>query len=95
MKCLMHNPSIIKTFRQNIITKLQRVKGTAKNAKTILNCWKIFFPDDLIIYIVDCTNQQLNLIRPSYAHGERDCPPTNFEEMLAFGLLYLEGVKKA
>lgn len=95
-KWLMQKPPISKNARQNIITKLPGVKGTAKNSKTILDCWKIFFPDDIIIYVVDCTNQQLNLIRPSYAREERDCPPTNFEEMLAFfGLLYLAGVKKA
>lgn len=36
------------------------------------------------------------MIRSNYTRGERDCPPTNFEEILAFfGLLYLAGVKKA
>lgn len=58
------------------------------------NCQKIFFPNNIIIYINYCTNQQLNLIHPSYARGES--PPTNFKEMLAFfELLYLTGVKKA
>uniref|UniRef100_A0A2S2QPD4 PiggyBac transposable element-derived protein domain-containing protein n=1 Tax=Sipha flava TaxID=143950 RepID=A0A2S2QPD4_9HEMI len=95
-KWLIHKPQTTKTARQNIITKLPGVKGAAKNSKTILDCWKIFFPDNIIIYIVECTNQQLNLIRSNYTRGERDCPPTNFEEILAFfGLLYLAGVKKA
>ncbi|CAI6369859.1 unnamed protein product [Macrosiphum euphorbiae] len=95
-KWLMYKPQTTKTARQNIITKLPGVKGAAKNSKTILDCWKIFFPDNIIIYIVECTNQQLNLIRSNYTRGERDCPPTNFEEILAFfGLLYLAGVKKA
>jgi hypothetical protein len=45
MKWLMHKLQITKTDYQNIITKLPGVKGTAKNSKTILDCWKIFFPD--------------------------------------------------
>lgn len=85
-----------KTSRQNIVTQLPGVKGIAKNAKTILDCWKLFFPDEIIEYVTNCTNKQLDRMRLSYGRESKHCLPTDFEEMNAFlGLLYLAGVKRA
>lgn len=84
-----------KTIRQNIVTQLPGVKSVAKGAANILDCWKLFFPNQIVEHIVNCTNQQLTHIRINYER-ERDCLPTDFEEMNAFlGLLYLAGVKRA
>lgn len=83
-----------KTKRQNIVTQLPGVKGVAKEAKTVLDCWKLYFPDEVIQHIVNCTNKKLQKIRltGSLKHNT----PTDFEEMSAFiGLLYLAGVKRA
>ncbi|KAJ8969914.1 hypothetical protein NQ314_001531 [Rhamnusium bicolor] len=76
------------------IRKLPGVKNAAKQAKTIMNCWKLFISDEMIKYIVKYTNQRLDLMTSSF-HRPRDCPQTDYEEILAFiGLLYLAAVKK-
>lgn len=84
-----------KTSRANIITKLPGVKPLAKNKSTIIDCWKVFFPEETVSQIVKYTNNHLNEIRQSYSR-ERDCLPTDFDEIMAFfGVLYMLGVKKA
>lgn len=57
-----------KTKRKNIVTKLPGVNNVAKNSKTVLDCWKLFFPDAIIENIVRYTNQRLDRIiaLPSY-----------------------------
>lgn len=83
-----------KTKAQNIVTKLPGVKGAARNAKEIIDCWQLFFPLDVLGSIVKYTNQKLDQMRLSYARP-RDCLATDLEEMMAFvGLLYLAGIKK-
>lgn len=84
-----------KTARPNIVSQLPGVRGVAKNANTILDAWKLFFPDEIIEHITYCTNKQLEIMRASYKE-EKHCLPTDFTEMNAFlGLLYMAGVKKA
>ncbi|KAJ8929733.1 hypothetical protein NQ314_017548 [Rhamnusium bicolor] len=83
-----------KTKACNIITKLPGVKNAAKQAKTIMDCSKLFISDEMIKDIVKYTNQRLDLMRSSYQRP-RDCPQTDYEEILAFiGLLYMAGVKR-
>ncbi|KAJ8970331.1 hypothetical protein NQ314_001292 [Rhamnusium bicolor] len=83
-----------KTKACNIITKLPGVRNAAKQDKTIMDCWKLFISDEMIKGIVKYTNQRLDLMRSSYQRP-RDCPQTDYEEILAFiGLLYMAGVKK-
>lgn len=83
-----------KTILKNIVTQLPGVKGVAKESKTVVDCWKLFFPDKIIQYITDCTNKKLNKIRSTGSHKHYN--QTNFEEINAFiGLLYLAGVKMA
>lgn len=96
-KWLIHKPVVkpSKTAPQNIVTKLPGVKGHAKNCLSITDCWKVFCPDELIEALVTHTNAQLNSLRANYSR-ERDCLPTNYNEMLGLiGILYLLGVKKA
>lgn len=63
---------------KNIVTKLPGVRNIAKNAKTYMDCWKLFFPDEIISHIVECTNVQLNIMRATYQR-DRDCLPTDFD----------------
>ena len=94
---LKHKPDLprTKTRVHNLITQLPGVKRVAKDARTPLDCWKLFFPDDVIHEIVHFTNQKLTQLRESYQR-DRDCLPTNFVEMHAFlGLLYMAGVMKS
>uniref|UniRef100_A0A6P7G9Q2 Uncharacterized protein LOC114337367 n=1 Tax=Diabrotica virgifera virgifera TaxID=50390 RepID=A0A6P7G9Q2_DIAVI len=91
-----HAPKVYgRTKIQNLVVKIPGVKGIAREAKTPLECWKLFFPDDSIQEIVDYTNVYLGLMRKNYGRG-RDCPDTNYDEIYALlGLLYLTGVKKS
>lgn len=83
-----------KTRPHNLLTKLPGVKAVAKGAATTLDCWQLFFSDEIIDKIVISTNQKIEQMRQGYSRS-RDCPPTDAEEIRAFlGLLYMAGVKK-
>lgn len=85
----------VRRGRENIITHLPGVKSVAKDAKTRLECWKLFFPDHIIDNIVKYTNIYLEKMRPFY-NRSRDCRETNSTEIFALiGLLYMAGMKKA
>lgn len=92
----MHPPRPnVRRKKENIVTKKPGAKATAANAKTIVDAWKLFFPDSLLLDIVNYTNVHLEKMRQKYTR-ERDCPNTAPEEISAlFGLLYMAGVKKA
>ncbi|XP_031337226.1 uncharacterized protein LOC116166413 [Photinus pyralis] len=84
-----------RTAKQNIVIHLPGVKAVAKNAKSIRECWELFFPLQTVEHVVNCTNIYLDKLRPNYQR-ERDCRRTDTTEIYAlFGLLYLAGVKKA
>lgn len=80
----------------NIITQRPGVVNiAAKNATSILDCWKLFIPDFVVIEIVICTNKYLAKIRAKY---QRSCiiPDTDKEEIDALlGLLYLAGFQRS
>lgn len=92
---LKHVPPVLgRTRKHNVVSHLPGVKAIARNAKSPLECWELFFPDHVIREIVTCTNIYLRQMRENYARV-RDCPDTSFEEIRALlGLLYLAGVKK-
>lgn len=75
------------------MVKLPGVVGrNAKNAKTELDCWKLFFDNNMLSIIVENTNKYIDGIRDKFAR-ERNCRPTDITEFQAFvGLLYLAGV---
>ena len=77
----------------NILTKLPGVVGeTARNSKTKIQCWSLFFSDEIINKIVLFTNQYIDTIKEKFQR-DRDCRPTDYTEMkAALGLLYLAGV---
>lgn len=93
---LKHVPSKIgRTRKHNITTHLPGVKSIARDAKSPLECWQLFFPDSAIQEVVDNTNIYLTEMRKNYGR-ERDCSNTSFDEIRALiGLLYLAGVKKS
>lgn len=84
-------PLNVRTRSHNIILHLPGVKRYAKDAKSIVDCWSLFFPDTVIEEIVSCTNIYLAKIRVKYQR-EKDVLDTNIIEIKAlFGLLYLAG----
>ncbi|XP_030758010.1 piggyBac transposable element-derived protein 3-like [Sitophilus oryzae] len=97
MEWLKHKPhkTKLKTAQANIITKLPGVRPIAKNATTILDCWKLFFSDEVIQDIVRYTNQKLRSLQSLYKR-ERDCLPTDYDKINAFiGVLYMAGVLRS
>lgn len=81
-------PSNSRTLRRNIVLHLPGVKRVARDAKSIIDCWMLFFPDMVI-------NIYLTKIRTNFQQ-ERDCLDTTREEIKAlFGLLYLAGVLRS
>lgn len=86
-------PKISKARPHNIVMELPGVVGQdAKNARTELDCWNLFFTHFILDLLVQSTNQHIQNVRERFAR-ERDCRPTNKTEIKAFlGLLYLAGV---
>lgn len=56
-------PLNVRTRSHNIISQVPGVKRCAKDAKSIIYCWSLFFPDTVIEEIVTCTNIYLAKIR--------------------------------
>jgi len=60
-------PRYVSTPQRNIVIRLPGVKSTAKNAKTIIHSWELFFPNDCLQEITTCTNNTyLAKIRDNY-----------------------------
>jgi len=75
----------------NIVTQRSGVNSIAKHAVSIIDCWKLFFPDSVINEIVVYTNKYLDKIRKKYQR-QIIIPDTDKDEIDAlFGLLYLAG----
>ncbi|XP_034944888.1 piggyBac transposable element-derived protein 4-like [Chelonus insularis] len=92
-----HNPPNhrVRTKKHNLVIRVPGPKGVAKEAKTILECWELFFDNSMIEKIVNYTNIYLQKIASLY-RGQRDSTPTNVIEIRAlFGLLYFLGMRKA
>jgi len=71
------------------------VKPNARNLKTILDCWSLFFPDNVIQEIVTCTNIYLAKIKLNNER-ERDVLDTSVEKMQTmFGFLYMAGMMRS
>lgn len=85
----------VRKSRANIVTHLPGVKGVAKNAKTPLDCWNLFFSEEMLVSIVKNINTYIEAISEKYQRS-RDAKPTNLPEIKAlFGLLYLAGIHKS
>lgn len=67
----------------------------AKNARTPLECWLLFFDQIMLVSIVENTNKYIVTISKNYKRS-RDAKPTNLAEIKAvLGLLYLAGIHKS
>ncbi|UYV62780.1 hypothetical protein LAZ67_2001912, partial [Cordylochernes scorpioides] len=88
-------PKNVRTRSENIITHLPGVKGEAKNAKSILDCWNLFIDDNILECIVTNTNIYIRNIQQNYSR-ERYANLTNLHEIKALlGIIYFLGVMKA
>ncbi|CAJ0962012.1 unnamed protein product [Ranitomeya imitator] len=79
----------------NIITHLPAVIGTARNAKTAVECWNSIFTDDILDSIVTYTNQYIDIIKDKYICNRTIKRTDEIELRAFFGLLYLAGAYRA
>ena len=85
----------VRTRAHNIITETTGVKGSAKNAKSPMDCWSCFVDGSIMNILVECTNRFINENKASCSR-DRDAKNTSKEEVSALiGLLYLTGVHKS
>lgn len=85
----------MRTRAENIITDLPGVRGNlALNAKTPLDCFRLFITQDMMNDIVSFTNIYIRANKDKFSR-ERDCKETDITEIDALtGLLVLAGLKK-
>ncbi|KAL4088632.1 hypothetical protein QTP88_023721 [Uroleucon formosanum] len=82
----------IRTRRRNIVLHLPGVKRVARDAVSILDCWKLYFTNSDVDNIVKCTNIYLDKLRQNYSNQSNLRETSNIEINALFGLLYLAGV---
>lgn len=85
----------VRTRKHNLVLHLPGVKRIARDAKSILECWKLFFTDSIIDDIVKYTNIYLNKIRSNYTQKYNVRETSKTEINALFGLLYLAGVLRS
>lgn len=98
-RCRKHKlGSRIRIRAHNIISQAQGVLGNVKNAKSVLDCWEIFFPDNMKNLILKNTNDEIERKQVKYAINNT-IGKTDMCEIRAvfgqFGLLYLAGFRKS
>ncbi|KAH9636992.1 hypothetical protein HF086_013662 [Spodoptera exigua] len=85
----------VRTRAQNIIVHLPGVKEYARNAKSPLECFQLFFDREVIQLLVTNTNLYIDKIKARFGR-DRDALPSDDTEMNAFlGLLIMAGVLRA
>ncbi|CAG0885546.1 unnamed protein product [Cyprideis torosa] len=80
---------------RNIVAVLPGAKGPARNAKTSIEMWFLFFTDDLLQSIVECSNMEHDRIKQKCAGGSFVRPLCVAELKAFLGLLYLAGLSKS
>lgn len=85
----------VRTRQSNIVIQLPGVKPIAKNAKSVADCWKLLFSDEILEIIVSNTNKYIQKMKDKYTR-ERSAKMTDIVEIRALlGLLYLAGCLKS
>lgn len=85
------NPQSVRTRSCNIIVRLPGPKGDAKNTKSAIECFNLFFDPTVIRMIVSSTNIYIAHVRNRFLR-ERDARDTDETEVRAFiGILILSG----
>ena len=79
----------------NIISHLPGTKGEATRSKSYLECWSVFFNDEMLNSIVECTNIFISQVAQNYKDPS-DARPIDLAELKAvIGLLYIMGMFKS
>ena len=88
-------PPTSRTRAHNIMTRHPGPKGIARDAKTCLQSFLLFFDSDILNILVECTNIYIDTIKEKYQR-QRDANLTDLIEMKAFiGVLLVIGICRA
>lgn len=79
----------VRTRRHNIISHLPGVVGDAKQAKSVLQTWSLFFTDEMLAGIVEYTNIYIDLVSANVINKRKVRPMSLVELKCLIGLLYL------
>ncbi|GFR26761.1 DDE_Tnp_1_7 domain-containing protein [Trichonephila clavata] len=83
-----------KISKKNIVKIFPGLKSCAKYITDEKSAFEMFFTNDIIQNIVECTNMEIEKLRVNYDRP-RDAKNTTTNEVLAFiGIIILAGVKK-
>lgn len=95
-KWAKHRPAqTVRTRSKNIVIHLPGVRRPYRNVTSILEIWKLFFPDSVIDNIVQNTNKFIETSQENYKRI-RYARKTYRNEILALiGLLYFSGMQKS
>nr|XP_023022605.1 piggyBac transposable element-derived protein 4-like [Leptinotarsa decemlineata] len=87
----------VRTRSENIVIHLPGVKGIARQKKTAIDCWLLFFTEDMLDDIVRYTNVKLGNKATKYntSHQYLVKETDKMEIKAVMGLLYLTGLYKA
>lgn len=83
-----------RTASRNIVINQPGPKGIARDAKTELEAWKLFFPDEILDIIVMHTNAQIDRISETIKNQRYTSKTDKVELMALFGLMYRSGLYK-
>nr|CAI5855048.1 unnamed protein product [Callosobruchus analis] len=85
----------VRTRAHNIVKLLPGPKGTARIAKSEIECFNLYLDENIIRTIVVCTNMYIDKVRAKYDR-ETDAKQTNEMEIRAlFGILLQIGVLRS
>lgn len=92
------NPKQAKVEYLSIKPSIPGVNAFAKNAKTEVECWKLFFNDDILEDILNYTNEEITSKTFAENHNTRVhiVKETSMDEIMALlGLMYITGLNNS
>lgn len=92
------NPKQAKVEYLSIKPSIPGVNPFAKNAKTEVECWKLFFNDDILEDILNYTNEEITSKTFAENHNTRVhiVKETSMDEIMALlGLMYITGLNNS
>lgn len=66
----------IRTRKENIIVRLPGVRSYGKDAKSVLDCWSLYFTDNMLEIIVERTNLYISKLAGKYTSIKEIKPGT-------------------
>lgn len=87
--------SAVRTRKHNILVHSPGPKFEAREAKSIEDCWNLFFNDEIVNLVTESTNIYIQKIKSNFSR-DRDARLTDVIEIRALiGILYFIGIRRS